>query len=212
VMFANLPPGREDALLDAEIAHFEKLGQPFEWKVYDFDAPADLKQRLEQRGFGCDEEEAFLVLTVADWKKPPARHDDRLRIERITDDRGLRDVVAVQGALYPDHATWVLDRYSRVLREAPDEAAMFCAYLADEPVGTGWIDFSGGSFATLHGGAVLPAARGRGIFSALVHARLLVAQARGCVYLAVDTTRMSRPLLLKKGFQHVCYTYPLRRK
>jgi hypothetical protein len=41
---------------------------------------------------------------------------------------------------------------------------------------------------------------------------MLAAQARGYAYLAVDTTRMSRPILLKKGFQHVCYTYPLRRK
>jgi GNAT superfamily N-acetyltransferase len=210
VLFANLPPGKEAALIDEQLAHFADLGPAFEWKVYDFDTPDTLKQLLEQRGFSCEEEEAFLVLPAADWKAPTVR-DTGVRIEKITDDRGLRDIVAVQAALYPEHSNGVFARYSPLLRERPYEAAMFCAYLNDQPVGTGWIDFPQGRFADLHGGAVLPAARGRGIFSALVHARLLAAQARGYTYLAVDTTRMSRPILLKKGFQHVCYTYPLRR-
>jgi GNAT superfamily N-acetyltransferase len=53
----------------------------------------------------------------------------------------------------------------------------------------------------LMGGAVLPEARGRGVYRALVHARWLHAAARGTPLLVVQAGHMSAPVLDGLGFE-----------
>jgi GNAT superfamily N-acetyltransferase len=55
----------------------------------------------------------------------------------------------------------------------------------------------------LFGGAVLPEARGRGVYRSLVHARWDIAVARGTPALTVQAGRMSKPILERLGFQFV---------
>ena len=55
----------------------------------------------------------------------------------------------------------------------------------------------------LLGGAVLPEARGRGCYRALVQARWEDAVARGTPALVVQAGEMSRPILERLGFQQV---------
>jgi GNAT superfamily N-acetyltransferase len=69
----------------------------------------------------------------------------------------------------------------------------------------------GSSFADLHGGCVLPDARGRGLYTRLLEARASIACARGYGWLAVDAAPMSRPILERKGFAPVCPTWPMER-
>jgi GNAT superfamily N-acetyltransferase len=102
-----------------------------------------------------------------------------------------------------------------VLHEMADpvrgSGVAYCARIADRVVGSGWIDFHGGSrFAQLCGGAVAEDYRGRGIYSLLFEHRVLEARARGVPFIAVDAAPMSRPILERKGFRFVCHTYPMR--
>jgi GNAT superfamily N-acetyltransferase len=53
----------------------------------------------------------------------------------------------------------------------------------------------------LFGGAVLPEARGRGVYRALVHARWEHAVARGTPTLVVQAGPMSAPVLAGVGFE-----------
>lgn len=43
VLFSELDEESADAAIEEQIAFFHELGQPFEWKVYDHDRPADLR-------------------------------------------------------------------------------------------------------------------------------------------------------------------------
>ena len=96
-----------------------------------------------------------------------------------------------------------------VLHEMSDP--IYCARADGRIVGSGWIDFHGGSeFAQLSGGSVAESHRGRGIYSGLFDRRLADAQARGTRYLAVDAAPMSRPILERRGFRFVCHTHPMR--
>jgi GNAT superfamily N-acetyltransferase len=56
----------------------------------------------------------------------------------------------------------------------------------------------------LFGGSVLPAARGRGVYRALVRARWDHAVARGTPVLVVQAGAMSRPVLTGLGFESHC--------
>lgn len=195
----------DDAIAE-QVVYFDQIGRDFEWKVYDFDTPADLATRLEAWGFLSGDREAFLIYDLERYREEP--HGSEFRIERVTTHAGVREVVDLQaqvwGRSYPGLESSLL--------AAMDRTAVYCAYTDDGLVGTGWIEFPEGvTFAELHGGAVLPAMRGRGVYSALLAARLGEAKRRGAEFVAVDAAPMSRPILLKKGLRYVCDTIPFRK-
>lgn len=127
------------------------------------------------------------------------------------DVRQLRDFVAVEQLIWPeDDLSWHVRKYAEELARDSNAGSIYCAYWNGEPVGTGRVTFpANSSFAELNGGGVVASMRGRGVFSALMNKRITEAATRGYRWLAVDAAPMSRPILLEKGFQHVCWTFPM---
>jgi GNAT superfamily N-acetyltransferase len=75
----------------------------------------------------------------------------------------------------------------------------FVALIEGRIVGTSYAVF-GDAGVNLFGGSVLPEARGRGVYRALVQTRWEVASARGTPALTVQAGRMSRPICERLGF------------
>jgi GNAT superfamily N-acetyltransferase len=83
----------------------------------------------------------------------------------------------------------------------PDSAfRRWNARLGDRVVGTAGAVL-GDAGVNMIGGGVLPAARGNGVYRALVNARWEAALERGTPALTVQAGRMSRPVLERLGFQ-----------
>ncbi|MFZ1471306.1 MAG: GNAT family N-acetyltransferase [Anaerolineae bacterium] len=180
----------------------------FEWKVFDHDTPADLKQRLIAHGFEPDEPEALMAL---DLEEAPARllQPVSADILRITDPAQLSLVAAVQAQVWEKPTPGLEDELAQTLRTHPDLMSIFQAYADDKPVANARICYHPGRrFADLWGGSTLPAYRGRGIYTALVAVRAQEARTRGVRFLTVDASPMSRPILQKLGFRHLVYTTP----
>lgn len=76
----------------------------------------------------------------------------------------------------------------------------FVAFLDGRAVGNSFAAF-GDQGINLFAGAVLPEARGRGVYRSLVRARWDVAVERGTPALTVQAGRMSRPILEHLGFE-----------
>lgn len=76
------------------------------------------------------------------------------------------------------------------------------ARLEDQVVGTAGA-VRGEVGVNLFGGGVLPQARGRGVYRALVRARWEDAKQRGTPALTVQAGRMSRPVLERLGFEFI---------
>lgn len=210
VTFANLPSGRADAMIDEQIAHFARLGRPFEWKLYALDQPADLRARLERRGFMSDPIEVFMVFPL-DRNLAFADRLAGVEIRRIQDDRGVRDLVAIQERLHDRSFAGWGDELLTTLAQAPASISLYGAYANGLAVGGGRAAYpENGQFAGIFGGSVLPEYRGRGIYSALLRRRAQEARERGYCYLMVDAAPMSRPILEKKGFIPICETRPMR--
>lgn len=205
IMFSELSEASADAAISTQIYYFSGLGRPFEWKVYSFDSPPDLSDRLKAKGFTAGDTEAFMVYPVDAC--PDMITDESIRVDRVTSEAGVDDVISVQQEVWAQPFPWL----KRSLCASMEKTSTFCAYVDGAPVGTGWIEFpKRSSFAELHGGAVLPHARGRGVYSALFLARTLEARARRFQFIAVDAAPLSRPILLRKGFRYVCDTVPYR--
>jgi GNAT superfamily N-acetyltransferase len=87
-------------------------------------------------------------------------------------------------------------------RDPANPGRQYIARIGDEIVGTATATF-GAAGINLFGGAVLPHARGRGVYRALTVARWEEAVQRGTPALTVQAGRMSMPVLVKLGFTQV---------
>src|SRR5258706_16293447 len=83
VIYSALNETTADQAIEREVAHHQRLGVGFEWKVYSHDRPADLTACLVRRGFEIGEREAVLVYDLnrpAKWMTSGA---DVRRVDRV---------------------------------------------------------------------------------------------------------------------------------
>jgi len=210
VMYSHLNVENADRVIDEQIAYFESLGQSFEWKTYDHDAPIDLKDRLIAHGFEAEEPEALLVLdidTPPSILLQPVAHD----VRRVTEPERVAEVRAVLESVWQSPQDWLIPTLRDDLENDPDHLSVYIGYADDRPVSAAWITFHERSqFAGLWGGSTLEEYRQRGFYTALLAVRLQEARRRGVRFLTIDASPMSRPIVEKHGFQFLTMTQPMK--
>lgn len=208
VIYSKLTEQNADRVIAEQLDRFKAWGGlGFEWKLYDHDTPPDLKERLLAHGFEADETEGLLVLDLEDC---PAVY-----LEPVTADvrkigaEELKDVVAVQTAVWGGEFDWLEKQLRQNLADAPDFWSIYVAYVDGKPACAAWSNFpSNSQFAGLWGGSTLAEYRKMGLYTAVVAVRAQEAIQRGYRFLMVDASDMSRPILQKRGFQLLTYTTP----
>ena len=197
-----------DAVIAAQVAYFAARGEKFEWKLYDYDRPADLGARLLAAGFGAEDEESLMVTEVS---AAPTRVDvpAGVRLLPVTDEAGVGLLTDVHERVFGTDASRLRRSLLAQVRDHPEAVAMAVAMAGDQPVCSARIEFlPGTSFASLWGGGTLPEWRGQGIYRALIAYRARLAAARGYRYLYVDASPDSRPILARLGFSRLARTTP----
>jgi hypothetical protein len=96
IIYSQLDETTADETIRAEIAYFKSLGMTanLEWKLFDYDLPADLKERLVAQGFVLEDPDAVLILdleTIPPMLLLPVTHD----VQRLTNPDQLGDVLTV---------------------------------------------------------------------------------------------------------------------
>jgi GNAT superfamily N-acetyltransferase len=206
VTWTDLDESTADAAIAAQRGRFTQLGQPWEWKHYSHDKPADLPHRLRAAGLTPQPEEALLAAEIAELDLTlPAPPGITLRL--ASDRADFDALVRVHDQAFGgDHRGLVATLPAAIERGA---AAAVLAWAGEVPVAGARIEFHAGTdFASLWGGATLPRWRGRGIFRALVARRAALAADRGFRYLQVDALPTSRPILARLGFVQLATTTP----
>jgi GNAT superfamily N-acetyltransferase len=212
IIYSWLDESNADDIIREQVSYFERIGQDFEWKVYDYDQPSDLKERLASHGFTIGEAEAIMVLDLSEapgilWQ--PVQH----HLQRIVDPERIADVLSVEGGVWDEDLTNLGQFLRGAVSEYPEQMSVYAAYIDGQPVSAAWIFFPIHSqFASLWGGATLQGYRKRGLYTALLSARAQEARARRVKYLTVDATSMSRPILEKFGFVKIADSYPCKWK
>ncbi|MDH6115264.1 hypothetical protein P3T36_006674 [Kitasatospora sp. MAP12-15] len=212
IVFSRLAPEEVDEVIRAEQALARDGGYALEWKVYGHDTPTPLAERLLAAGFEADDPELVLVLpvtqaTMAAFGAPEAEVEAEVR--RVRDEAGLVDYAEIAreiGRRNPDEEKQQL---AAILRAEPESMSVHVAYVDGEPAACGRIHFrAGGDCAELAGGRTKTTHRKRGLFTAVVAARLAEAYERGRTLVFTDALPTSEPLLRKRGFQVVTSTQP----
>lgn len=208
IAYSRLDEGNVQAAIEAQIAYFEGIGVGFEWKLYDYDTPPGLKERLAQRGFEIEEDEAILFFdleALPDQMRLPLQAD----VRRIAPGDPLDDILTIENEVWGTDQSSLVRRLKRTLDEHSELISIYVAYVEDEPATTGWIEFYPGKpVAGLWGGSTRVAFRGQGLYKSLLAVRAQEALRRGVSYLTVDASPMSRPILERLGFQLVAISNP----
>jgi hypothetical protein len=206
VVYSRLDESNADRVIREQIAHFEALGQNFEWKLFDYDAPADLHERLIAHGFEIDEAEAIMVL---DLQTAPAVLFDPVTVDvrRIAASQ-MDQVVQVLNQVWNDDHEGLGKYLVEELTHQGSYLSIYMAYVDGIPASTAWIRFHENSqFAGLWGGSSLAAYRQRGLYTALLSVRAQEARQRGIRYLTIDASPMSQPIVAKHGFQSLAISH-----
>ncbi len=189
-----------EAAVDWTRAEARRRGlSSLEWWVGWSATPADLGERLLAAGLVPDEVQPVLTGMTCDVEPPAAPAVEVRRIETLDEQLESLEV---------EWEVWDVPAEERAARAASEPGRFdprgpvhhFVALVEGRRVGfCRAIDLDGG--VALMGGAVLPEARGRGVYRALVRARWDHAVARGAPLLVVQAGAMSAPILAGLGFR-----------
>jgi len=181
------------------------------WWLGERTTPAGLADRLLALGFEPDRDTPEMTsLTI---ERPPAG-------EPAVEVRRVETVEEYLRALELDWEVWQVPEEERAaLRpiqraawpviEASGRASHYLAYVDGEPAGFARAVFTPEA-AILMGGSTLPWARGRGVYTSLVHARWRETVERGAPRLVVSAGPMSAPILERLGFEAIGRVHLLR--
>jgi GNAT superfamily N-acetyltransferase len=166
------------------------------WEVGSSATPSDLVERLH--GLGLVDDDEPLRVGLALTEAPTGVSDVEVRVAESVDELRIAERIAAEAFRTP------------VREPSPPIPGLvvYLAYIDGKPVGRGTGAFSEHG-VTLFGAAVLPEARGRGAYRALVHARWADAVARGTPLAVTDAGSQSRPILARMGFREVCTIHAL---
>jgi len=189
VLLSRVDAEDAERVIDDVVATYRALRKPTKWCTGPWTEPGDFGQRLSRRGFSSWETRGMGIATDADVHAPAAT------VRRVETEADLDAYVATSALAWASPASPVQrDAYLRALGR---ELVPFVA----DGLGAGAILLRD-DYGYLVGTAVAEHARGRGVYRALVAARLAFLRARGIAY-AVTHAReaTSAPILERLGFE-----------
>lgn len=191
---AQLSEESADRVIDETIGHYATRGLAFRWSVMPGSTPVDLAERLAARGLEAEEVVAMARSTVQ-GHQPSAQ----VTVEELGAAR-LEDFSRVMAEGWGAPLGALHDYHCAALRHPQRPQRFFMGFLDGEPAGVASAFLFPRSVYLL-GSVVLPRFRRRGVYGALISARLSVARAVG-IPLATShaLAHSSAPLLERSGF------------
>jgi hypothetical protein len=211
LFWSDLDAGNADAVIAEQVALFRERGEEFEWKLYDYDQPPDLAERLLSAGLVPEDPESFMVAETAEVIEglSSAHLPEGVVAIPVTDRAGVALMAQVEQQAFGHDKPELREGIIAQLESGPDLVALVLAMAGDVPVCAARIEYLPGTqFAGLWGGGTVKEWRGRGIYRALVRYRAELAAKGGYAYLTVDASEDSRPILEKIGFTRLAVTTP----
>jgi GNAT superfamily N-acetyltransferase len=172
------------------------------WWLSEHSTPDDVEMQLRTRGLRIVDDDYLIdgmLITT-----PPPRAPSHIVARAVA---GLDEYLAAAEAQWEAFGTPDEQRRDAAKEYEVDRrggvVVHYAAWLDGEIVGGGRSVFTPRG-VLMSGGATVPAARGRGVYRALVRARWDDAVARGTAALAVQAGAKSAPILARLGFEPVC--------
>lgn len=198
---ARLERGNVDTTITQIAERFATV--PYLWTVGPLSTPDNLPERLEHHGLRAGATLVGMVFDAQDVMAP----DSPWNVKRVTLDEALRHAEPLAGA-YGMGMT--AKSFGHVLRSVGASSAGAAVYLAKDRATSAVVGYGvsvplGSRVVFLSGSATVPAFRGRGVYRALVGARLHAAFTAGVeAALITAVADTSAPICARMGFRACC--------
>jgi hypothetical protein len=210
VVHADVKSGSLNKSIGAVVEFAKAAGLDIEWKMYGHDLP-EIPSALLSFGFKEAPLEKVMIRCLTDYceKGPIYGQNEKIEFKRVIRQDELRDLQKITEEVHGRSVDPKLGLWSKILRDHPETVSIYLAYVNSEPASSGRAHFfKGSSFCGLYGGQTIERFRNRGLFSGIVHARLVEGRERSCKYGIVDALPTSEPILRKLGFEVLTTTRP----
>ena len=211
VLRSRLEPEEADARIEETIAHFDALGTPFRWFVTPSTRPRDMGERLLRRGFRLAPVIAAMTARPGDFPRPDAPDMDVVDVGPAEADAWV-DTLRRGWDMPPPAVARFRAEIEGGLAARPRRSFYFLARWRGEPAAEGSLTLFDG-YAHFDGSTTVPAYRRRGLYRALILARMAFLRTRG-VGLVTNHCRAdtSAPICARLGFEKACefraYRFP----
>jgi hypothetical protein len=196
----------DDAAVEPTLAEVRGLARErglerVTWWVGERSTPPGLADRLEALGLEPDPDLPDMTSLTIDHAPAGEPHVEVRRIETLD---GYLAALELDWEVWgtPDPERAEQREAQRASWPLAENVGIYVAYLDGDPAGFGRAVFAPRA-ALLLGGSVLPQARGRGAYAALVHARWRETAERAVPRIAVGAGPMSAPILERLGFEPI---------
>ena len=192
------------ALADVRGLASERGLEAVTWWVGEHTTPGDVAEQLLELGLHADEETPELTSLTID-RRPAGESNVEVRRVETFDDYLTAieldwEVWNVPAVVRDERRAQAREHWDMLVRDG--RAVHYLAFIDGRPAGFGRAVFT--PHATLlMGGATLPEARGRGVYTALIHARWEDTVSRGLSRIVVSAGAMSTPILARLGFERI---------
>jgi hypothetical protein len=210
VVFADVTRRSLDKTVRAMIDFAKSERLDIEWKTYGHDLP-EISTTLPSFGFKECPLEKVMIRCLNDYAELSefSELEDNIEMKKVVDQDRLADLQIITREVYGRSFDSKLRALSKLLAEYPQTLSIYISYVNSEPAASGRaLLFKGSSFCGLYGGQTRERFRGRGLFSRIVHARLVEGKDKGYTYGIVDALPTSEPILRKLGFEALTTTRP----
>ena len=194
------PDEIDDAIGEVRTLLRERGRDRTQWEVGSSAEPADLVDRLLERGLIHDKDPYAVALVLTREPPPPPPEVVARRVETLEEYAAANAVQWEAFDMPEDEIAEALEKLPERWRETVN--VMHAAWLDGEIVAAG-TSAPTEQGLLLYGGATLPRARGRGAYRAVLHARWQEAARNGTPALITQGGSMSRPILERLGFERV---------
>jgi GNAT superfamily N-acetyltransferase len=210
VSWIRCRPDEVDEVIREGRAAFAPHQQGFMWLLDPETEPLDFGLHLERYGVHWDGDEAAVMVLPIDATVDAQEVAGLELVDGLATPETFRFADAVNAEAFesaprgddPDHFAMLERR--RLDNLAAGNRRLLLATVDGEPAGSAGLTLFPPAAAILNGGAVLPKFRGRGIYHAMVAARLRIARDAGVEGgLTVWGGHMSAPILARLGFEKV---------
>lgn len=176
---------------------------PVFWVLDPDTQPENFADHLARHGVELDSEAAVMVLPIDSVIESPDVAGLEMH-DALADAEAFRTADAVNSEAFqsPPRGAAALER-RRQNQVAAGNRRLLLATVDGEPAGSAGLTLYPPLGAIINGGAVRPKFRGRGVYRALLAARLEMARDAGVAGLAVWGGAMSAPILARLGFEKV---------
>lgn len=211
VSWIRCRPEEADEVIREARATIAPRHLPVMWTLDPQTEPATFVDHLARHGIHPDPhgaEVAVMVLPI-DARMAGAQVDGLEIRDALADLTTFRSAAAVAAEAFMDPLSGddpeliAMEERRRLNFRAAGNRHHLLAMLDGEPAGSAGISVFPPAGAAITGGAVRPKFRGRGVYRALVAARLEIARQAGVSGLVVWGGDMSGPILAKLGFEKV---------